>query len=82
MSEVMTRAIIQMPYEMAMSGPMSRLVFYFRAQTLLDDSEAKDVRIAELESALEAIKDHAIECGDSYYGITARRALANQEQKP
>lgn len=54
MSEVMTRAIIRMPYARAMSGEMSRRVFYARAQFLLEDNEAKDARIADLERLLKA----------------------------
>lgn len=35
MSDVMTKAVIGMPYEMAMGGEMSRRQFYARAQALL-----------------------------------------------
>ena len=39
MSEVMTRGIIGMPFEMAMSTDLSRLQFHARAQELLADVE-------------------------------------------
>lgn len=39
MSEAMTRGIIGMPFDMAMSTDLSRLQFHARAQGLLADAE-------------------------------------------
>ena len=39
MSEAMTRAIIKMPLDMAMSTDLSRIQFHARAQGLLADAE-------------------------------------------
>ena len=62
MSE-MTRAVIQMPYDMAMDGEISRQQFYNRAQTLLADFDTLAQRLQEAESALQLFVDLGVTPG-------------------
>lgn len=64
MSEI-TRAVIQMPYDMAMDGEISRQQFYNRAQTLLAEFDTLAQRLQEAEmlnnrmaSLLQGIRRH------------------------
>lgn len=73
MSEDMTRAVIGMPYELAMDSEISRRQFYARAQTLLADlDEARNgmkhscairlkKRVEQLETERDQLKAFAIE---------------------
>jgi len=49
MSELMDRAVIGMPYEMAMGDELSRRQFYARAQALLAERDAARMRVKELD---------------------------------
>ena len=49
MSELMDRAVIGMPYEMAMGDELSRRQFYARAQALLAERAAARMRVKELD---------------------------------
>ena len=72
-SEDMTRAVIGMPFEMAMDSEMSRRQFYARAQTLLADlDEARNgmkhscairlkKRVEQLETERDQLKAFAVE---------------------
>lgn len=64
MSELMDRAVIGMPYEMAMGDELSRRQFYARAQALLAEREA-------LREALECL----LEMGHAKAGDLARAAM-------
>lgn len=57
MSEV-SRAVINMPYELAMSSELSRRQFHGIAQSMQSDH---DKRVAELEAELERLKEEADE---------------------
>ncbi|WP_156358935.1 hypothetical protein [Pseudomonas sp. NBRC 111137] len=73
MSEDMTRAVIAMPFELAMGSEISRRQFYARAQTLLADlDEARNgmkhscairlkKRIEKLETERDQLKAFAVE---------------------
>lgn len=51
-TDIMLSAVIQMPYEMAMSTELSRRQFYERANQALDERNAKAAEIEQLEEAL------------------------------
>lgn len=51
MSELMDRAVIGMPYEMAMEGEVARRQFYSRAQSLLAEVQVLRDQVAALQSA-------------------------------
>ena len=55
MSEVMTQAIIGMPYEMAMADELSSRQFHDRAQGLLADYAALESECARLKNSLLAV---------------------------
>ena len=52
MGEVMTQAIIGMPYDMAMSDELSRRQFHERAQYLLGEHEKRQAELAKLRAQL------------------------------
>lgn len=51
MSDMMLKAVIRMPYEMAMESELSRRQFYARANQALDEMEA--YAAAKVQEALE-----------------------------
>ena len=53
MSNLMTKGVIGMPYEMAMESELSRKQFYDRAQKLLADHESLKESAAELCDTVE-----------------------------
>lgn len=55
MGEVMTQAIIGMPYDMAMSDELSRRQFHERAQYLLGEHEKLQAELAKLRAELERL---------------------------
>lgn len=55
MGEVMTQAIIGMPYDMAMSDELSRRQFHDRAQYLLGEHEKLQAEMAKLRAELERL---------------------------
>ena len=57
-------------------------VFGYDRESVEKAIKAKDARIAELESALVKIRDHAVLYDDWHYCVHASHALANQGQKP
>lgn len=57
MSNLMTRGIIGMPYEMAMENELSRKQFYDRAQKLLADHELLKESALELCDTIENKED-------------------------
>ncbi len=52
----MDRAIIGMPFDLAMQNSISRQQFYSRAQAVLAERDAMKDRIAALEAQLAAVK--------------------------
>ena len=79
MSEVMTQAIIGMPYEMAMADELSSRQFHDRAQGLLADCaalEAENARLVERTGYLvEFAQQMARQQGEPYYRLLAKAAL-------
>ena len=59
MSEVMTQAIIGMPYEMAMADELSSRQFHDRAQGLLADYAALEAECERLREKLAETKEQS-----------------------
>lgn len=74
MSEVITQAIIGMPFDMAMNDELSRRQFHSRAQDLLADYAALESKYAELREV--AIKLEQANAGIAQLNGEMRAELA------
>lgn len=74
MSEVITQAIIGMPFDMAMNNELSRRQFHSRAQDLLADYAALESKYAELREV--AIKLEQANAGIAQLNGEMRAELA------
>jgi hypothetical protein len=74
MSEVMTRGIIGMPYEMAMANELSRRQFHGRAQSLLTDYAALEAECERLRGVERQLRQHKNDYMEAAEGT--RKALS------
>lgn len=54
MSDVMFYGVLRMPYEMAMSGEISRIQFYNRAQEAADKVEKAEALVAAVRNLVKS----------------------------
>ena len=75
MSELMDRAVIGMPFDMAMQNHLSRMQFYNRAKAILTERDAlmaeRDALRARLEAAGDALDN--LVCVSLYEGFDSPR---------
>jgi len=57
MSHFMTKAVIEMPYEMAMSNPITQYQFYQRSNELLTEVETLRAELAHKDEMLKVARD-------------------------
>lgn len=71
----MTRAVITMPYELAMCSPLARKQYHSRANSLLKDYDELHKALYDLIRDLEMRgKQGVVDCGNGVY-VQAKRAL-------